>query len=156
MVLAANLRKFLEDNKVAIEILQHPVAYTASEIAGSKHIPGKLMIKSVLIKADGQYILCVLPATQLIDFEKLKRIINANQLELSTEEEIARIFPEYELGAEPPFGHLHGLKVYVDQTIEEDKEVVFNAGTHTDLIKIATKDFLQLGEPILCDFSRHI
>lgn len=156
MAIATDLKKYLEAKNVPFEILQHPVAYTASEIAGSRHIPGKIMIKCVLIKADDAFILCVLPAIHLVDFDKLKKITQAKELDLASEEEIGKIFPEYEIGAEPPFGNLHGLKVYADEMLQENEEIVFNAGTHTDLVKMQLKDFLHLAQPILANFGRHV
>lgn len=156
MAIAPALKKFLEQKKISYQLLQHPIAYTASEIAGAQHISGKLMVKSVLIKADNQFLLCVLPATQWLDFDKVKKATKAKELQLATEEEIAKIFPEYDTGAEPPIGDLHGLKVFADNTIEENEEIAFNGGTHTDLVKIKIKDFLDNTKPTLASIGRHV
>lgn len=156
MSIAPNLKKYLDKERVPYQILQHSEAYTASEIAGSQHVPGIQMLKSVLVKADGQFVLCVLPAIRLIDFDKLKKIIKSKNLDLANENEIAKLFPEYEVGAEPPFGNLYGLQVVADKSMEENDEILFNAGTHIDIVKIKLKDFLRLTQPKIADIGRHI
>lgn len=156
MSIAPHLKKYLDKERIPHQMLEHPEAYTASEIAGVQHLPGIQMLKSVLVKADGQFILCVLPAIRLIDFEKLKKILKSKSLELATEKEIAKLFPDYEVGAEPPFGNLYGIQVYADKIMEENDEIAFNAGTHTDIVKIKLKDFLRVTQPRFIDFGRHI
>ena len=50
-----------------------------------------------------------------------------------------------------PFGNLYGLPVYVDKSLAEDKEIVFNAGTHVDTIRIKYADFARLVRPAIID-----
>lgn len=154
MAIAEKLRQLLEDEKINYQIMQHSVAYTASEIAGVQHIPGKQMIKPVLIKADGQYVLCILPAVEWLDFDKLKKVLGSKELKLANEDEIAKLFPDYEVGAEPPFSDK--MKIYADKLLEQNDDVVFNAGTHTDMIKIKYKDFAKLAKPTIADIGKHI
>jgi Ala-tRNA(Pro) deacylase len=126
-------------------------------VAGAEHIPGKQMVKSVIIKSgDNSYLMCVMPAIHLVDFEKLSKVSKMHNLRLAEEEEIANIFPDYEIGAEPPFGHLHGLKVFADKILEDDDEIAFNAGTHTDIVRIKFKDFKRVVNPLIADIGTHI
>ena len=156
MAIATKVKKFLDKEHIGYQILEHSLAYTAMEIAGTQHVPGKQMIKSVIVKADGKFIMCVLPAIHLVDFKKLKKITKAKELDLAQETEVGKLFPEFELGAEPPFGQLYGLTVYVDKMLQENDEIVFNAGTHTDMVKMKYQDFLRLTKPIVADFGTHI
>ena len=156
MTVSAKIKELLDKQHIGYQILEHSIAYTAMEIAGAQHVPGKQLIKSVIVKADGQYLMCVLPAIHLIDFDKLKKVTGAKKIELAKEKDIQKLFPEYEVGAEPPFGQLYGLYVYVDKLLQENEEIVFNAGTHTDMIKIKWKDFEKLTKPRLADFGVHI
>ncbi|NGX43562.1 MAG: Proline--tRNA ligase [Chlamydiae bacterium] len=156
MAVSPKIKEYLEKEGVAFEISEHPLAYTASEIAGSQHIAGKQMVKSVIVKNNGDFFMCVLPAIHLVDFEKLKSIAGMDELKLADEDEIAKLFPEYEIGAEPPFGHLYGLKVYADKVLEGDEEIVFNAGTHTDVVKMKFVDFKRLANPTIADIGTHI
>jgi len=156
MAIAAKLKKYLDTNKVKYKVSKHAVAYTAQEIAAAQHVPGKQVVKSVLLKADDKHILAVLPAIYLIDTAKLKKILKSKALKIATEDEIAKVIPDYEVGAMPPFGNLYGLEVYADKTLREDEEIVFNAGTHTDTVKMKYSSFEKLANPKLADFGKHI
>lgn len=156
MAIAQQLKEILDSEKISYEILRHAEAYTAMEIAGALRMPGKVVAKTVIVKADGQTVMCVLPATHMLDFEKFKKIVNAEKVELMHEGEIARLFPQFEVGAEPPFGHLSQMVVYVDKHLAENEEILINAGTHTDIVKLSWNDFLKLANPIIGDFGRHI
>jgi Ala-tRNA(Pro) deacylase len=156
MALAMKIKSYLQEVKIPYEVLHHSVTYTASETAAEQHIPGEQLIKSVLIKANGQFALCVLEANQLINFEQLQKIIKTEDVQLATEMDIARIFPDYDIGAETPFGHLHGLRVYMEKSLQNLEHIFFNGGTHTDLIKMKTKDYIQLENPQIASFGEHV
>ena len=127
--------------------ITHSRAFTAQEIAASIHCPGKELAKSVIVKADEKYVMVVLPASEKIDFSLLRQKIKAEELELSTEEEFKGLFPECEVGAMPIFGNLYDLSVYVSEDLIEDEDIYFNAGNHTQAIKMNTKDFVKLVKP---------
>jgi len=156
MTIAKKLKAYLDNEKINYQILEHSLAYTAMEIAGSQHIPGRQVIKSVIVKADNTLVMCVLPAIHYIDLYKLKDLLKAKNVELASEEDLAKQFPEFEVGAEPPFGNLYNLPVYADKVLEVDEDIVFNAGTHTDMIKMKWKDYQRLANPKMVDLGIHI
>lgn len=156
MAIAKKLKNYLDKQKVRYKSLKHELAYTAQEIAAAQHVPGKQVVKSVLIKADKGYLLAVLPATHLIDFAKLKKAVKAKKVSLASEEDIEKLIPDFEIGAMPPFGNLYNLPVYMDKTIAEDEEIVFNAGTHTDTVKMRTADLEKLAKPKVAEFGKHV
>lgn len=156
MSLSPKLRDLLMKHKVYFETLQHPVAYTAQETANAEHVPGCEAVKSVIVKADGKCIMCVLPAVRLIDLAKLKRVLEVKDAQLASEEDLAKLFPDYELGAEPPFGNLYGLEVYVDKALAENNTIVFNAGTHTDSVRMGYKEFILLSQGHVVDIGKHV
>ncbi len=141
------LKDFLDSNKVKYVTIKHSPAYTAPEIAGSAHIPGKELAKTVIIKVDGKMAMAVLPASQRVNFDLLKKITGASKIDLASEQEFKDLFPECEVGAMPPFGNLYGMEVFVDESLSEDEEIAFNAGSHTELIRLAYKDFERLVKP---------
>ena len=49
----------------------------------------------------------------------------------------------------PPFGNLYDLEVYVSPRLAEDDQIAFNAGSHTEVMKLAYKDFERLAKPRL-------
>lgn len=156
MSISPTLKKYLEKENIAYQWIHHPEEFEASKIAAQQHIPGHQMVKSVLVKADGQYVLCVLPATYLVDLEKLKKHLKSKDVKLASETEIAKLFPDFEVGAEPPFGNLYGLQVFSDSHVEDNDDIVFNAGTHTDIIRMKLKDFMRVTKPMRADFGKHI
>ena len=146
------LKEFLDNNHVKYVSIVHSRAYTASEIAQSAHIPGKEMAKTVMVKINGKMAMVVLPAPLQVNFEQLKKQLGANTVELATEREFQDMFPECEVGAMPPFGSLYGIDVYASKRLAEDREISFNAGSHTELIKLLYKDFERLVGPKIVDF----
>ena len=79
--------------------------------------------------------------------------MGAEKVELAGEKEFERRFPDCDTGAMPPFGNLYGMDVFVEDTLSEDEEISFNAGSHTELIKLAYKDFEKLVRPKRAHFS---
>lgn len=147
------LKKFLDSNGVKYVVMKHSTAYTAQEIAASAHIPGKELAKTVMIKVDDKMAMAVLPASYKVDFDLLKDATGADQVELASEEEFKYTFPDCEIGAMPPFGNLYDMEVYSAESLAEDEEIAFNAGSHKELIKLAYKDFENLVKPKVIKFS---
>ncbi len=147
------LKNFLDSNNIKYISINHSPAYTSQEIAASAHIPGKEMAKSVMIKIGGNMAIAVLPASYKVDFELLKQGIGLDDVELAKESEFKEYFPECEVGAMPPFGNLYDMNVYVAEALAEDKEIAFNAGSHTELIRLKYQDFENLVEPEIIKFS---
>ncbi len=147
------LKAFLDEHHVKYVTISHSRAYTAQEIAAKAHIPGREMAKTVMVKIDGTMAMAVLPASFQIDFDLLREATGAREVELATEAEFKDLFPECEPGAMPPFGNLYGMDVFVANRLAEDEEIAFNAGTHTELIKMAYPDFVRLVQPVVLQFS---
>ena len=150
---AEKLKAFLDESGVKYVSISHSPAYTAQEIAASAHIPGKALAKTVIVKLDGEMAMAVLPATCDIDFDLLKGTAKAGKVELAKEGEFKNQFPECEVGAMPPFGNLYGMAVFADESLAEDEEIAFNAGSHKELVKLAYADFERLIEPSVGRFA---
>lgn len=141
------LRSFLEEHAVKYAVLNHATAYTAAEIAASAHISGKEFAKTVMVKLDDRMAMIVVPASMKVNLGRLKRVSGASEAMLADEDEFGDSFPDCELGAMPPFGNLYGMEVFVDDHLAEDDEIAFSAGSHTELIRIAYRDFENLVRP---------
>ena len=141
------LKEFLDSHKVKFVAMIHSTAYTSQEIAAASHIPGKELAKTVILKINGKMAMAVLPASYKVDIDLLKKHTAAKKVELATEDEFKDLFPGCELGAMPPFGNLYDMEVYVAEKLKENKEIAFNAGSHSELIKVSYKDFEKLVKP---------
>jgi Ala-tRNA(Pro) deacylase len=147
------LKEFLDENGVKYVTISHSLAYTAQEIAASAHVPGKELAKTVIVKADDRMVMAVLPASLKVNFDLLANAIGAQKVELATEKEFKQLFPDCELGAMPPFGNLYGMAVFVAESLTEDKEIAFNAGSHTELMRLPFEDFSRLVKPNVVKLS---
>ncbi len=147
------LKELLDEHNVKYISIIHSPAYTAQEIAALTHIKGKELAKTVVVKADGETVMVVLPATFRIDLYLLMEALEAERVELATEDEFRGLFPHCEVGAMPPFGNLYDMKVFVAEELAEDEEIAFNAGTHTELLRLAYRDFALLVQPEVVEIS---
>ncbi|MDO8304012.1 MAG: YbaK/EbsC family protein [Sedimentisphaerales bacterium] len=147
--------EYLDQQGVGYEILEHRPTFTAQQMAAEEHVPGMTVAKPVVVKADKKFYMYVLPACCKIDFDVLKEQMGARQLELADEKEMAQIFGDCALGAEPPFGNLYNIETIIDQSLLDDDEVVFQAGTHERAIRIAMADYQRLVRPRILAFSYH-
>lgn len=150
------LKAFLDDHQVRYVTMIHSRAFTAQEIAAATHIPGKAMAKTVMVTVDGRMTMVVLPAAYKVDLELLRKALGAATVGLATETEFSGLFPDCETGAMPPFGNLYGLPVLVAEALAENKEIVFNAGTHTEVVKLEFADFGRLVKPTVLKLSAHV
>ena len=144
----------LTESGVPFKVGSHRPAVTAMETAAAQHVSGKRFAKAVVVKGEGRDILAVLPAHLQVDLTKLERLACSGDLKIASEAEFSDRFPNCQLGAMPPFGHLYGLEVYIDDDIASAPEVTFNGGTHDLTITMTAKDFLKTAEGVVGDFSQ--
>lgn len=146
-MLAEKLEKYLSDHGAKFRTINHMPAFTAQQTAEISHVSGKEMAKSVILKVDGKFILMLEPANHKINLKAMAKWLNAKKVELASENEFQSLFPDCEVGAMPPFGHLYDLEVFVEDTLADQENITFNAGTHSDLIEMSYKDFERLEHP---------
>ena len=151
-----NIGEYLKEHGVPFKTLQHPPAYTAQEMAAEEHVSGNLVAKAVVVKGDGKYALCALPASYKLDMGKVARALEAKSAKLVDERDMAKLFPDVEVGAEPPFGNLWNLPTLVDEHLAADEEIVFQAGTHREAIRMRYADYESLVQPIVADIAAQL
>ena len=142
----------LNESKVRYEILHHPEAVTAQRIAQAEHVKGRHHAKVVMIKSGEQRLMAVLPADHQIDLEKVGKVIGETA-SLGSEMEFKSLFPDCAIGAMPPFGNLYGLPTYVDKSLAAQDYIVFEAGTHSDAIKLSYRDYEKIVKPQVEDLA---
>jgi Ala-tRNA(Pro) deacylase len=147
------LKEFLDERGVKYVSIVHSSTFTAQEIAASAHIPGNEVAKTVVARIDGRMAMAVVPASFKVDLQRLAAAAGAEIATLCDETEFRDRFPGCEVGAMPPFGNLYGMDVYVSGKLADDEEIAFNAGSHTELIKLAYADFERLVEPWVGDIT---
>jgi Ala-tRNA(Pro) deacylase len=141
------IKEYLDRNEVPYLTISHSQAFTAQQIAASAHIPGKNMVKTVMVIINGVMAMAVLPASYYVDFNLLKDVTGEGNVRLASEMEFKDMFPDCEVGAMPPFGNLYNLSVYVAKVLTEEEQIAFNAGTHTEIIQMAYRHYDHLEHP---------
>jgi Ala-tRNA(Pro) deacylase len=141
------LKEFLDGNGVKYVCIHHSPAYTAQEIAASAHIRGRELAKAVIVTLDGRMAMAVLPASRKLSFDLLREASGAENVQLASEKAFGDMFAGCEIGAMPPFGNLYDMAVFVSKLLTSDEEIAFNAGSHTELIRLAFVDYQRLVRP---------
>ena len=147
------VEEYLKSNGVQFTAHDHAPAYTAQEVAAEEHVSGKMMAKTVVVRAGEKYAVCVLPANYKLDMTKAADALGAGEAHLADESEMAKLFPDSDVGAEPPFGNLYDLPTIVDERLAADDEIVFQAGTHSRAIRMSYADYARLVEPKVADLA---
>lgn len=148
------LKRFLDEKKIKYVSIKHSLAYTAQEIAASAHIHGREVAKTVIVKLDDKLAMAVVSANDKVDLKLLKNASGAKTVELASEDEFHDLFPDCALGAMPPFGNLYGMEVFIDKGLIDKMEITFNAGSHTELIRLSYSDFERLVKPKVTVLSK--
>jgi Ala-tRNA(Pro) deacylase len=154
MGIAASIVELLKRERIPYTWFHHKLTYTAQEEAAVSHIRGRCWAKVVVCMIDEQPAQAVLPAHYVIDLERLRALAGATTLRLAREDELARLYPDLEVGAMPPFGAVYGHRAFVERCLVGEPEMVFNAGTHTDAIRMHYGDFEALARPTVGEFCR--
>jgi len=147
------LKEFLDKEKIKYVSIIHSPAYTAQEVAASAHVTGRELAKTVIVQLDGEMAMAVLPANRKIVLQDLREVTGSDQVKFVAEEDFEQKFPDCETGAMPPFGNLYGMEVYAAASLSENAEIAFNAGSHTEVIKLAYADFERLVKPKVVSFT---
>ncbi len=147
------LESFLLERGVEFEKHSHPKTYTAQGLAHEEHVSGYMVAKPVIVKSTEGFTMCVLPAPKHVSLERVAAVLKDSDVRLATESEMADLFPDCELGAEPPVGSLFGLRTVMDESLKEDEYLVMQAGTHSEAVKLRRDDWEKLCEPATAQIS---
>jgi Ala-tRNA(Pro) deacylase len=151
-----NVQSYLDQLGIQYRVCHHSIAYTAQDLAAAEHMPGQKVIKPVIVRADGQFVMCALPAAYKVDMEELRAQLDARDVSLVEEEKLNELFPDCELGAEPPIGRLFNMQTLMDESVMSDSQVMFQAGNHSDAVIMSLADYRRAAMPEVAHFGRHI
>jgi Ala-tRNA(Pro) deacylase len=154
MAIPASISEFLDRHHVRYSVLTHPVAYTAQEEAAAAQVPGREWAKVVVCLADDRPVLAVVPAPLKVDFGRLRDVTHAHSLRLAHEDELKGLYTDCEIGAMPPLGPLYRQDVVVDVTLAGDGEIVFEAGSHHESIRMRYEEFQRLVRPTVAALTQ--
>lgn len=141
------LDELLVSRHIAFQRLPHRRTYTANRMAQALHVKGHEVAKTVLVRTGRGHALVVLPATHHIDLDQLRDDLGEDRVELASEEEMGRLFPDCECGAVPPFGSLYQMPTIMDESLAQDESIVFESQGHEQAIRMAMADYEAVEHP---------
>jgi len=141
------LETFLQQKGVGYEKHTHGTTYTAQGLAHVEHVSGYLVAKPVIVKGKSGFAMCVLPAPKQLDLQRAAEALHESQVRLASESEMAELFPDCELGAEPPVGALFDMKTIMDAQLRDDDFLVMQAGSHRESIQMRRRDWETVCRP---------
>lgn len=144
------LKDFLDSHAVNYVSASHSPAFTAQEIAAAAHVSGKQLAKTVIVKLPHGLAMVVIPASDHVNFAKLKNMVGG-RADLASESEFKGKFTGCEVGAMPPFGNLYDMPVFISSDLAQQGHIVFNAGSHAELMQLVYADFERLVKPTVVD-----
>ncbi|MBN2376076.1 MAG: YbaK/EbsC family protein [Sedimentisphaerales bacterium] len=147
---------FLKEKHVDFQLCAHRPAFTSQQMAAEEHTPGVNVAKPVIVQADGKYYMCVLSACCKVDLDKLRNQLDAGEVQLVSEKEMAKLFPDCELGAEPPFGNFFGMTTLMDENLGKDGYILFQSGKHDQAVRLKLTDYEKMVHPRIMKFSYHL
>ena len=153
-MISTKLKEYLDNAGVTYTGHPHRPAYTSQEIAQSVHVPGREMIKSVMLKADDKLVMVVLSANDTANLDILREEIGCGKLRLASETEFRDAFPTCKPGAMPPFGNIFNLPTYCEANLFRNREIEFNAGSHDETIRMRFDDYELLASPEMIHFAK--
>jgi len=143
MGVAITLKQYLSNNKIRYSEFTHEHTDTAIGSALATHVASDLVVKGVLLSDGTEYLLAALPADRRLEINRLCDFLE-HDYKLASEDEIAEVFGDCEVGAIPPVGDAYGLKVVWDDALSKPEGVFLEAGDHETLIRVGKKDFLRM------------
>lgn len=142
MSIAPQLRQFLDEAQVDYDIVEHRPTSSAMETAKSCDIPAERLAKAVLLDtAEDDHLLAVIPSDRRLELSELRTELGSKP-RLSNEAEVGKLFRDCELGSVPPVGY--GIATIVDDTLESQPDVYFEAGDHKSLVHMEGAEFSRL------------
>jgi len=155
MTIAATVQRYLADCDIDYEVVEHARTMSSSRTAEVGHVSGDRLAKAVVLKSEGGFTMAVLPASCHLRLGEIQDYLD-RLVGLATEKEVGQLFDDCELGAIPPFGKPYGMDMIVDDSLNEQPDVYFEAGDHMSLIHVNAMAFQRLtADARHGRFSRH-
>lgn len=151
--LETKVTKLLDQAKIKYKTLEHKVVFTAHDVGATTKKKLGEIAKVVLVKADKDFVLIVLPAGKYVDFNGIKKALKAKKVSMASEKDITK-YLKTKVGLLHPFGSEYNLQTLLDKSLARAKKMVASAGTYTDSVEIAVKDFEKLVRPVKGVFSK--
>ena len=143
---------YLGKQKIPFEVLGHKKVFTAYDLSQTLKEDLHRIAKTLLVKADKNYVIVILPAAFKVDLAKLKKALSAKKLSIPKEEVIVKVL-KVKVGGLTPFGALHKVETVADKSLLKTQHMIINAGSFTQSLRLKVKDYLRAEEAKLASFG---
>ena len=147
MGIAITLQEYLSNNGVEYDCIAHERTGRSIRAAESSHVPAESLAKAVVLRRGDSFILAVLPASRRVEIDEVGGWLR-QPVGLASEEELVSLFPDCEPGAVPPIAAAYGLRSLVDESLEAQPDIYFEAGDHCTLVHVSGPQFHKLMEKV--------
>jgi Ala-tRNA(Pro) deacylase len=151
-----DVTSFLEDTGIDFDLLEHEHTERAVDEAAALGVAAEEVAKTLVLAGPSGNVRAVLPASERIDLGKVADLLEAGhkELQFATEDEMKRDYPDFDLGAVPPFGGREGDRVIVDSRLAARDSVVIEAGTHERSVRLKAADLVRLTRAEVSDICK--
>ena len=151
-----DLTGVLEAAGIDHDVLEHEHTERAADEAKALGVTPEEVAKTLVLAGPSGNVRAVLPASERIDLGKVADLLEAahKEVHLATEDDMKRDYPDFDLGAVPPFGGREGDRVIVDSRLAGRDSVVLEAGSHERSVRLKTADLMRLTGAQVADIAK--
>ena len=134
------------DNSLKVEVLNSS-AKTAKEAASSLNCEVGAIVKSLLLRTEENFILCLVAGDKRCSLNKVKKILNMKDVSMADAEQV-KGQTGFSIGGVSPVAHLNKIKILIDSSLSRYEHVYAAAGHPNTIFKISYKQLIKLTEGI--------
>ena len=132
------------DASLKVEVLNSS-ARTAKDAATSLNCEVGAIVKSLLLRTDDNFILCLVSGDKRCSLNKVKKILNKKDVSMSDAEQ-GKSQTGFSIGGVSPVAHLNRIKILIDSSLSRYENVYAAAGHPNSIFKITYKQLIKLTE----------
>ena len=132
------------DASLKVEVLNSS-ARTAKDAATSLNCEVGAIVKSLLLRTDDNFILCLVSGDKRCSLNKVKKILNKKDVSMADAEQV-KSQTGFSIGGVSPVAHLNRIKILIDSSLSRYENVYAAAGHPNSIFKITYKQLIKLTE----------
>tara|TARA_Y100001947_G_scaffold124085_1_gene108601 strand:- start:114 stop:593 length:480 start_codon:yes stop_codon:yes gene_type:complete len=130
------------DASLKVEVLNSS-ARTAKDAATALNCEVGAIVKSLLLRTDDNFILCLVSGDKRCSLNKVKKILNKKDVSMSDAEQV-KSQTGFSIGGVSPVAHLNRIKILIDSSLSRYENVYAAAGHPNSIFKIGYKQLIEL------------
>ena len=134
------------DDSLRVEVLNSS-ARTAKDAAISLNCEDGAIVKSLLLRTEGNFILCLVAGDKRCSLKKVKKILNMKDVSMADADQV-KSQTGFSIGGVSPVAHLNKIKILIDSSFSRYESVYAAAGHPNSIFKISYKQLIKLTEGI--------